>query len=418
MARRVLDATLDTRTARGRLKASGKPYWRQMEPGVSIGYRKPLSGPGKWVLRLHLSGKNDYVTETFATADDFSDADGVAVLSFWQAQEKARQQMVERAHSAAGVSPGPKTVGDYPRQLPRVSQDEPQIGRRGPLHGQRYHQARVGHIKLNSLTTEQIRKWLNGVAASRARVRTKKGEEQQYKADSGDPKLQERQRKSTAKRVLTKLKAALNRAWRDGHVASDRAWRRVEPFKNVDAARVRFLSIDEITRFLRAIEDVEFRKLARGALESGARYSELYGFLVGDFNPDAGTLSIPDPKTGKPRHIILSLDGIDFFLEITAGQNPAERIFLKADGSPWKDDNQTDPMKEAVKQGTIAPPISFMGSGTRGQPCRHERHAAFGCFEEPRSHVDQNGRETLRPPCPIVHRGCCARLCTFFRRCR
>ena len=129
----------------------------------------------------------------------------------------------------------------------------------------------------------------------------------------------------------------------------------------MDAARVRFLSIDEITRFLRAIEDVEFRKLARGALESGARYSELYGFLVGDFNPDAGTLSIPDPKTGKPRHIILSLDGIDFFLEITAGRNPAERIFLKADGSPWKDDNQTDPMKEAVKQGTIAPPISFHG---------------------------------------------------------
>lgn len=103
MARRVLDATLDSRTARGRLKASGKPYWRQLEPGVSIGYRKPLSGPGKWVLRLHTGGKNNYVTETFATADDFSDADGLVVLDFWQAQNKAREQMVERAHSAAGV---------------------------------------------------------------------------------------------------------------------------------------------------------------------------------------------------------------------------------------------------------------------------------------------------------------------------
>jgi hypothetical protein len=89
MARRVLDAKLDSRTARGRLKASGKPYWRPTEPGVSLGYRKPLSGAGKWVLRLHVGGKNDYTTETFATADDVSDADGVAVLSFWQAQDTA-----------------------------------------------------------------------------------------------------------------------------------------------------------------------------------------------------------------------------------------------------------------------------------------------------------------------------------------
>ncbi len=44
----------------------------------------------------------------------------------------------------------------------------------------------------------------------------------------------ERRRKSTANRILTILKAALNRSWRDGHVASDRAWRRVEPFKNVE----------------------------------------------------------------------------------------------------------------------------------------------------------------------------------------
>jgi hypothetical protein len=70
MARRVLDTTLDTRTARSRLKARGKPYWRQLEPGLSIGYRKPLSGPGKWVVRHHLGGKNEYKTDTFGTADD------------------------------------------------------------------------------------------------------------------------------------------------------------------------------------------------------------------------------------------------------------------------------------------------------------------------------------------------------------
>src|ERR1700712_3342577 len=109
MARRVLDTTLDTRTARSRLKARGKPYWRQLEPGLSIGYRKPLSGPGKWVVRHHCGGKNDYHTETFGTADDLSDPDGAAILSFWHAQTKAREQMVQRAQSGTAAD-APLTV--------------------------------------------------------------------------------------------------------------------------------------------------------------------------------------------------------------------------------------------------------------------------------------------------------------------
>jgi hypothetical protein len=82
MARSIKDALLDTRTARGRLKMSGKPYYRQIEPGLSLGYRKARNGPGKWVIRHHLGGKNSYETETFGVADDFSDADGVVILNF------------------------------------------------------------------------------------------------------------------------------------------------------------------------------------------------------------------------------------------------------------------------------------------------------------------------------------------------
>ena len=46
----------------------------------------------------------------------------------------------------------------------------------------------LGHTKLNNLTTEQIRKWLNGIAAAPARVRTKLGAPQRFRADCGDPK--------------------------------------------------------------------------------------------------------------------------------------------------------------------------------------------------------------------------------------
>jgi hypothetical protein len=101
VARTVRDSNLETRTARGRLKARGKPYW-----GDHLGYRKPLSGAGKWVVR-HYNGGEAYTAQTIATADDFSDADGVAILSYKQAQDKDR--MVKKAHAAAGLT-GPFTV--------------------------------------------------------------------------------------------------------------------------------------------------------------------------------------------------------------------------------------------------------------------------------------------------------------------
>ena len=65
MARTIKDASLDSRTARGRLRARGKPYYRSLEPGLHLGYRKPLAGSGKWVAR-HYIGNQSYEVESLA----------------------------------------------------------------------------------------------------------------------------------------------------------------------------------------------------------------------------------------------------------------------------------------------------------------------------------------------------------------
>jgi integrase len=83
--------------------------------------------------------------------------------------------------------------------------------------------------------------------------------------------------------------------------------------------------------------------------------------LVSDFNPDAGTLSIPDPKPGKPQHIVLSRDGVEFFDQVTAGRGGSEAMFLKADGSRWLPDHQAEPMRQTNKRAKISPPINFHG---------------------------------------------------------
>ena len=42
------------------------------------------------------------------------------------------------------------------------------------------------------------------------------------------------------------------------------------------------------------------------ALQTGARYGELASLLVGDFNPDSGTVHIRTSKSGKDRHVVLT----------------------------------------------------------------------------------------------------------------
>jgi len=75
----------------------------------------------------------------------------------------------------------------------------------------------------------------------------------------------------------------------NGLVPSDDAWRRVEPFRSVEAPLIRYLSHDEITRLINASRG-GFHGLVYLALLSGCRYGELTRFKVADYNPDVGYL--------------------------------------------------------------------------------------------------------------------------------
>ena len=356
MARTVRDSTMDSRAARSRLKVRGKPYWRTLEPGLHLGYRRPATGAGKWLAR-HYIGDERYEVETIAVADDFSDPDGVAVLSFHQAQTLARSRMVARAHAAAGKTK-PLTVKDAIDSYIEFLETNRKSGREGRYAADAFILPTLGKVEVAALTTDQIRTWHAKVAKAPARIRTKPGQKQKFK-DGADPE-NGRRRKSTANRILTVLKGALNRAWRDGKVTSDSAWRRVEPFEDVESARVRYLSIAEATRLINA-SDADFRRMVRGALETGARYGELCALLVSDFNVDSGTIAIRKSKTGKPRHIVLTDDGAAFFRSTTAGRAGSEFLFVKDNGDAWLPSHQADPMDLANERAAIDPPINFHG---------------------------------------------------------
>jgi hypothetical protein len=101
MSKTVRERKLESPAARAKLAASGKPYWRAIDTGLHLGYRKGLTG-GKWVIRY--LGNERYAVETIASADDHSQADGVTTLDFFQAQRKARAVRAPVAERALTVA--------------------------------------------------------------------------------------------------------------------------------------------------------------------------------------------------------------------------------------------------------------------------------------------------------------------------
>jgi integrase len=372
MARTVQDAKLGSRTARSNLAVSGKPYYKELDPKLHLGYRKGKTG-GKWVAR-HYIGNGVYKVETLdGVADDKADADGIAALSFAQAQALARKKHLEliTAATAPPESERPYTVAVCIEEYLAWLENNRKSADDARYRAEALILPSLGPIACADLTKDTLLRWRDAVARSAPRLRTRKCKAQKYR-EIGDGDEARRRRRASANRVLTILKAALNRAWRDGKIVDDRAWRQIEPFEGVDAARVRYLSIDACRRLInaaRVYEDQEdgttprakdeFRLLVRAALLTGARFGELANLCVEDFNRDVGTLRIRTSKSGRARHIVLTEEGANLFETLTTGRHGAELMLRKADGSRWRKSHQTRPMKKACERAGIEPPADF-----------------------------------------------------------
>jgi integrase len=348
MPRHVRDAKLSTREARSRLKVQGKPHWRLIEPGLHLGYRRLAGRPGTWCVRRYV-GEQAYTVETIkgVVADDYGEADGKTILNFIQAQKEALKHKPK-----AGPLTVQQAVEDYLRHLEARS-DIYDAGRRA----QAFIFTQLGKEKVDDLTTAQLRKWHNELANAPRRRRTKEGEAQQYLRPDNTEEGR-RRRRSSANRVLTTLKAALNHAWREGHVASDVEWRRVRPFPGTVAARARYLTMHEARRLINASAG-QFRSLVEAALATGCRYSELARLVVSDFNVDANTVHVRKSKNGKPRHVVITEEGAQLFRQLAAGRADNELFFRAPRGGPWLASCQERPMRLACKRARITPAVSF-----------------------------------------------------------
>jgi hypothetical protein len=86
--------------SRLKLAQRREPYWTVISRGCAIGYRRGSRG-GTWIGRFR-GGDGAQTYESLGAADDARDSDNASVLSYAQAQERARAFFLRETKRKAG----------------------------------------------------------------------------------------------------------------------------------------------------------------------------------------------------------------------------------------------------------------------------------------------------------------------------
>lgn len=364
------DVKIISPTARARLAVRSEPYYRAIQQGLALGYRRGRTG-GSWIARIRLLERAGYSETKLGAADDAGAVpDGITVLSYDQAVGAARNAFAAaEARRLSGTLPAAAkaSVGDV-LDLYREAYLAGATRRgRGPGRDIanvdsilcRHLRPRLGAIRLERLGAERLRAFRSEIVAADRLSRSGCPIAFDTEADDFDEGEAVRRRKARANRIMTVLRAALNHAMRQGWFASDAAWREaLSPYPNVSVASIRYLELDECARLLSSVEP-DFGNLVRGALQTGCRYGSLRHLTCGDIDLKARSARIRVTKGGDAQTIRLKREAASFLAGLMRGRSRYDVVFAKADGSPWKPSDQQRRMARGCALAGIDPAVTF-----------------------------------------------------------
>ena len=370
MSRTTLDAPLRSPTARERLPPRAEPYFRSVQQGLSLGYRRGLKG-GTWLARIRQPEKDGYIEVKLAAADDAGAvADNATVLSFDKAVDAAREAFAQSsARLVSGTLPvaAKATLDDVFTLYRKAYSAGETLRGNGPGRDlvnvdsilKCHLRPRLGSVRLDRLHDQQLRTFKEDLVKAPRLSRSGKP----VAAEDPDGEWEEsealRKRKARANRIVTVLRAALNHALNKKWFATDAAWcQALIPFPKVDAASVRFLELDECNALKAAVDD-DFRGLVRGALLTGCRYGSLRFLLCRDVDLKAQTALVRVSKSGATQLIHLNEAGCAFLRDLMAGRRKSDYLFVKSSGEPWKPSDQQRRMERGCAAANIDPAITF-----------------------------------------------------------
>jgi integrase len=333
MARNIRSTQLETRTARLRLEARKKPYTVRVAPGVRLGYRRN-EACGSWSV-IAADGKSGNWVKKFGLADDHEEADGEHVLTFWEAQERARKlaRGGKNADQEDDIS-RPVTVREA---LDAYQADL--ISRGGDLH----NVARVrGHLS-NTLSAKTV-----ALLTARELRRFR------------DSLLAKKLRPSSVNRISNALRAALNlAAAQDQRIHNQSAWR-IGLASIFDAAEARnvILSDNVIFDIISAAFAIgsELGLLVETAAVTGARVSQLANLRAGDLQADRldPRLMMPSSRKGrgqkKVTHVPVPIPEslAEKLRRASNGKESDGPLLTKPSGGRWKQSDHSRLFRRAV----------------------------------------------------------------------
>jgi integrase len=359
MARSIKCKKLDSRTARRAIQQGKATYWLAVSRGRALGYRRGRNG-GTWIARFdaeHLRRE-----QKLGDADDVLDSDGVQILDYPQALEKANNFFLSALTQATGEAPrgAPYSVHVAVQDYLKSLENRDAADHESAVYDlTRNVLPALGAIEVQRLTRPRLEAW-RAQMAERPRL-SKKKRKKDVKPEPAKPLTEDerRKRRATANRTVRRLVAALNYAVASGKVSANPMNWKLAPFANAEASRASFLSEEQQRAFVSACrEEADFQNLVLAGLLTGSRYGELSRLRVQDFVPTSKAIYVEQSKSGKPRHIFLDDDGVTFFSALTANRASGELLLLRSDGTGWKKDATKKPMRRACMRAQI-PRLGF-----------------------------------------------------------
>ena len=325
IARNPRASRLETRTARLKLPVRWKPYdFTTISPGIALGYRRNQAA-GVWVVRV-ANGKGGHWTKRVAIADDFEEADGEHVLTWFQAIETARK--LARGQSDRRPGTVAEAINLYEHDLIARSHDTANAKRI-----RKHVTAALAAKPVALLTATDLAHWRDALLAG---------------------KLE----RSSVRRVCRSLAAALSlAAHRDHRIRNETAWRHGlggigDSFGTRNAQVLTDQQVHAVVVAAYA-ESAAFGLYIETAAVTGARLSQLARLNVADLQADNGTprLLMPSSRKGrgqratthKPVPITPALA-----VKLTAaaaGRAAGAPLLLRADGLRWQTNDVGDHLR-------------------------------------------------------------------------
>src|SRR6516164_9274491 len=300
MARRPRSSKLEDRTNRLKLSVRGKPHhFTTISPGVALAYRRGKGG--NWTKNLP------------GIPDDHEDANGESVLTFWQAQDKARALARGTVESGKPITVA-EALTDYESDL------KGRDGLTGNVSRVRHHLPPALAAKpVSLLEAKELKRWRDGLDMKPASVN----------------------------RTTRILKAACNLAQKldPTRITNTHAWKvGLASLRDTHTARNAILSDEQVRTLIAAAYDIDpaFGLYTETAATTGARPSQLVKLEVGDLqhNGDGPRVMMPSSRKGhagkaivrKPVPIPASL--AMKLRQAAAGRDASAPLLLR-DGAPW-----------------------------------------------------------------------------------